>query len=138
MPAHNAEITDPKTVLRILLALVIEQGGEVRVKATSYDRLDRGRLLTVDFDGEAGQIVLRASTEWGRAVVVQPEAASWSQPANAAPRERARVAAEEEAAHRSIHTDEELADMEDKAARAQAVAAAVARGETPLQIRTVK
>lgn len=137
MPAHTANLQNPADVLRILLALIIEAGGELKFSAPTYDSIERGRLISLDFDRKTGQISLRATSDFSNMVHVAPEAASWTQPANVAPREVRRVEAVREAEQSSVHTDEELAEMEDKKARAQAVAKAVSEGTTPLRIRTV-
>jgi hypothetical protein len=137
VPAHNADLNDPKNILRILLAVVLRNGGELRVKASLMDSLDRGRLLTVDFDRKKAEIVLRATSDFGRVVVVQPESFAWTQPASEAPQERTRVQAEREAARRSIPTDEDLADMEERAGKAQTVAREVADGKSPMKLRTM-
>jgi hypothetical protein len=137
MPAHNAELSDSKSILRILLALVLENGGELRIKATSYDGIDKGRLLTVDFDDKKSQIVLRATSAWGRAVVVQPESHAWVQPQTEAPLERARVRAEAIAQRRAIPSDEQLADMEESIQRNQDVAKDVTDGKVPIRLRTI-
>ena len=138
MPAHNCELNDSKSVLRILLAAVLEVGGELRVKAATYDSLDRGRLLTVDSDKRKGQLVLRATSDFGRAVVVQPESFQWSQPKEVAPLERARAVAEAESAKSAVHSDEELADMEEAAQRRQALAREAAKSGVAMRIKTVK
>ena len=137
MPAHSIDQRDPQAVLRVLLTIVLENKGEMRFKAANYDSLDRGRLLTVDFDRRKGQIIVRATSDFASAVPVTPESHSWVKPAETAPLERARVTAERETQQRTVRTDEELADMEDAAARRQAVAKAVAEGKIPLQLRTV-
>ena len=138
MPAHNIDIQDPKSVMRLLLAVVLSGGGELKLPAHVYDSIDRGRLLVVDFDKATSEITLSATSDWGRVLVVQPESFAWTQPADAAPRERQRTAAEKEVQQRTVHTDEELADMEDEQIRKQNLAKAVAEGKNPLRIRTVK
>ena len=137
MPAHQIEIQDPKSVARLLLAIVLANKGELRIKACDYDSIDQGHLLVVDFDRATSEVVLTATSNFGRALVVQPESHAWVKPAETATLERARVTAERETQQRTVRTDEELADMEDAAARRQAVAKAVAEGKIPLQLRTV-
>ena len=117
---------------------MLKSGGELRVKASVYDSLDAGRLLCVDYDSRKGDIVLRATSNFGRAIVVQPESSAWVKPIDAAPLERARVTAEREAAQVAVHTDEELAEREDELARRQAVAKLVKEGKSPMRLRTMK
>lgn len=138
MPAHNCDLNDSRNILRILLTAVLEAGGELRIKASNYDSLDRGRLLTVDYDKRKGQLVLRATSDFGRAVVVQPESFQWSLPPNVAPQERARAAAEQQSRTTAVHSDEELADMEEAAGRRQALAKEAAQSGVAMRIKTVK
>jgi hypothetical protein len=135
MPAHNFDLNEPANVLRILLALVLERDGEIRIPAATYDSLDRGRLLTVDYDRKKAELVLRSTSDFGRAVVVQPEAVQWSMPPNLHPRERMRLQAEEESATRTMRSDEELADLEERLTRNAQVAADLAAGKSPTTIR---
>jgi|SRR5271157_2184936 len=138
MPAHNIDMADPKAIARLLLAVVIAGGGEIELPATTYDSLDKGRILLVDFDRATSKLVLSTSSEWGRAITVQPEAVAWSAPIETAPLERARVTAEKEAARSTVHSDEELAEMEENFTRRQQVARDVAKGIAPLRIKTLK
>lgn len=137
MPSHSLELGDAKTLARLLLALALENDGEVRLRAATYDSIDRGRILLVDYDKRKGQIVLKASSDFARAVAVQPESYAWVQPQTEAPLERARVRAAAEAARRHLPSDEELAEMEDRMHREGEVAKAVAEGKTPIRLRTV-
>ena len=137
MPAHSCDLRDPKNVLRVLLALVIENGGELRLKAATYDTQDRQKLLTVDFDRRKSQIVIRATSDFGSVVQVPPESYQWSAPPAQAPLERARTIAEAEATRRAIPSDEDLADLEERAQKNRNVAAEAAEGRTPVRIRTV-
>lgn len=138
MPSHTADFRDPQTAVRILLALTVANGGELRVKASQYDSLDRQKLLVIDFDAQKNEIVLRATSAFGRAVVVQPESYQWAKPPEAAPLERARQVAESETRTRAVHTDEELADMEEEAERRQALAREAAKSGVAMRIKTVK
>ncbi len=131
-------MTDPQAVLRLILALVIKNGGELRVKAPLYDSLDRARRLVVDFDAKKGDIVLRATSDFGRAIIVTPENIAWVKPPEAAPLERARVTAEHEAEKRHVPSDEELADMEERQAALQKLSRDAKEGKTPLRLKTVK
>lgn len=138
MPAHNCELNDPQTILRILLSLVLENSGELRIPATTFDSIDRGRLLTVDYDKKKGHIVLRSTSDFGRAVVVQPESQSWTMPPNLAPTERSRLQAERATEKRAIPSDEELARMEEKIQRQQSLALDLEEGKSPMRINIRK
>src|SRR5262249_23573692 len=115
---------------------VLENDGELRLKASTYDTQERQKLLTVDFDKRKSEIILRATSDFGNVVKVPPESYAWTQPAQTAPLERARVAAETEAMRRAIPSDEDLADLEEAAQRNRDVARQVEEGRTPLRIRT--
>src|SRR5271166_212625 len=138
MPAYDINFTDIKAVTRLLLAVVISGGGELRLPARVYDTIDRARLLEYDFDKETSEIVLSMTSDYGRVVQVLPESHAWTQPVEAAPLERARVTAEKEAARSTVHSDEELAEMEENFTRRQQVARDVAKGIAPLRIKTLK
>jgi hypothetical protein len=137
MPAHNIDLRDPQNVSRILLALCIEAGGELRIKARTYDTQDRSKLLIVDFDARRSHIVIRATSGDGSAAKVAPESYQWTAPVAQAPLERSRVAAAAEAARRAIPSDEDLADLEEKAQRDRDLAKAVEEGKTPIRLKTI-
>lgn len=137
MPSHSLELNDPKTLARLILALAIENGGELRFKGATYDSIDSGRILLVDYDKKKGQVILKASSNFGRAMQVQPESYAWVQPQTEAPLERARTKAAAQASRRALHSDEELAEMEENLTRNQQVARAVEEGKTPIRLRTI-
>ena len=136
MPAHNIELKDPLALGRLLMAIVLANGKELRIKACDYDSIDTGRLLLVDFDRETGDLVLRATSGYGRALVVQPESHQWTLPLNEAPLERQRTEAAKVAARRAVPSDEDLADLESKAQERQNLAKLEEEGKVPLRIRT--
>lgn len=139
MPAHLIDLQDQQAMGRLLLAIVLSTNRkELRVKAVDYDSIDRGRLLVLDFDRETSELVLRATTSFGKALVVQPEAVQWSLPFNQAPREVRRSEATKEASRRAVPTDEELAAMEEAAARRQNLASMEDEGKSPLRINVKK
>lgn len=136
MPAHQIDLQDPKSLGRLLLAITIASKNELRLKACDYDSIDAGRLLVVDFDREAGDIVIRATSSYGRAMAVTPENFQWTLPLTAAPLERARTEATQRAARTHVPTDEELADLETKSRQDQSLAKLEEEGKAPLKIRT--
>jgi hypothetical protein len=138
MPSYNLNLADPQTVLRILVTLVEQNGDELHFKAEDYDGLDKGKVLSHSYDKKGGMITLRVSSDNGGAVVVQPEAHQWTQPAQSAPLERARTEATKIAQRRAVPSDEELADMEEAAQRSQNLAAMEAEGKAPLRINIKK
>lgn len=76
-PAKDA--TDALAKLsRILLALAVQNGGELRIQASEVDSLDTRRVLMRDYDPKTGDIVIRAGTPFAEFLQVQPEAAQWT------------------------------------------------------------
>lgn len=135
MPAHNLSLQDPQTVLRILLVLIeANEKHELRFKCADYDRMERGKLLVVDFDKEHSEVVIRATSDYGAVVQVTPEAHQWTQPAELAPRERARAIVEERTEHRSRMNDEQLAELEERLGRERQVSEDIQEGKIPLRI----
>jgi hypothetical protein len=137
MPSHNFDLNDSKNILRLLLALTIQNEGELRIKGVTFDSIDRGRLLLIDYDPKKADIVIRATSDLGRVAVVPPENAGWAKPAETAPLERSRADAAVAASRRKVPTDEDMARLEEDAMRVQELARADAEGKTPLRIRTV-
>jgi hypothetical protein len=138
MPAHNLELGDPESLARLLLTIVMEHKNELRIRACDYDAIDAGRLLVVDFDRDTGEIVIRATSGWGRARKVSPENAAWTMPAQESPLNRARVEATAKARQVAVRTDEELAEMEEALQKRQSLAKAEEESGIPLRIHTRK
>jgi hypothetical protein len=137
MPSYNIDLRDPQTLLRIIATLVEQNNGVMVFSAEDYDGIEKGKVLTIDYDRKKGQLSLRCTADFGSAVAVAPEAHAWTKPAEAAPLERHRVAAARDAERRAVPTDEDMADLEEAARRRQELARAVEEGKTPLKIRTV-
>jgi len=138
MPSYNLNLSDPQTVLRILVALVEQSGGFLEFHAQDYDQMDRSKLLTIDYDRAKGVNTLRVLGNSSAAVSVVPESHQWSLPLTSAPTERKRTEASEKAARTHIPSDEELAEMEEKTNQRQALARLEEEGKAPLRIRTAK
>lgn len=138
MPAHTIQLDEPMAVLRILLSLIKEAGGELRFMALTYDSLEHGHLIAMDYDRDTAEVVLRASSSLGTMVKVTPESHQWSKPVEVAPLERARAAAAMEAEQRSMMTDEQLAEAEEMLARKQQVAQDIKDGKSPVRITVRK
>ncbi len=131
MPAYSFDPNEKQNLARLLLAIVLESGGELRVKAVAYDTLDKGRLLSVDYDREKCEIVLRSTTEFGKVIVVSPEAHQWTKPLSETPRQQAQVQAQENVRRRTIRTDEELAEFEEQRGRESTLAREAEAGQLP-------
>jgi hypothetical protein len=138
LPSYNLDLRDPQAVLRILVCLVEQsKGKELQFWAEDYDGQSTGKILLVDYQKKKGIISLRVTSDNGAAIPVAPESHAWAKPPEAAPLERHRVAAAEQARRSRVPTDEDMADAEERAAAAQELSKAVEEGKTPLRIRTM-
>jgi hypothetical protein len=136
MPSYNLNLADPQTVLRILVTIVEQSGGILEFHSEDYDKMDRSKLLAVDYDRTKCINTLRVLSNSSAVVPVVPEAHGWTQPPQTAPLERARNEATQQAKRQTVRTDEELADMEDEMQKRQALADLEKEGKAPLRIRT--
>ena len=136
MPSYNLNLADPQTVLRILVTIVEQNGGYLEFHSEDYDKMDRSKLLTIDYDRTKGINTLRVLGNSSAAVSVAPEAHQWTQPPQSAPLERARSEAAQQSRRSSVRTDEELAIMEDELQKRQELAQMEKEGKAPLRIRT--
>jgi len=109
----------------------MEAGGELRLKARTYDSLDRSRFLVVDYDAEKAEVVLKCTTPPAVIVPVQPESYSWALPAEASPREQQRIEAQRLAQKRIVRSDEELAALEETRTREAQLAREASEGALP-------
>jgi hypothetical protein len=134
MPSYNLNLADPQTVLRILVTIVEGNGGSMEFHSEDYDKMDRSKLLTIDYDRAKGVNTLRVLGNSSAAVSVVPEAHSWTQPPQTAPLERARSEAAQQSRRTHVPTDEELANLEEEAAKRQNLARMEAEGKAPLRI----
>jgi regulator of extracellular matrix RemA (YlzA/DUF370 family) len=133
VPSHSIDLRDPKALARLLLALVAEHEGELRLKAVTFDSIDRGRLVTVDYDRRTNEVVLRATSDFGSALVVQPESAAWTKPIPQS--ERPETTVEQRTARRTLRSDEELAILEESRSREAQLSREIEDGELPPRIR---
>jgi hypothetical protein len=62
-----------KYLTRLLLAVVVKSGNELRIKESDID-IDTTRVLVRDFDSSTGELVLRASSRYCEFMKVEPEA----------------------------------------------------------------
>lgn len=131
MPAHNIDLNDPKAIARLLICLVIHRGGELRLPASSYDSYERGRLLTVDYDKDKGDLVLRSTSDFGHVLVVPAENSQWLRPQEEVPRERMQVQAERSVQRRVVRSDEELAEFEEMREKESQLARESKEGQLP-------
>jgi hypothetical protein len=136
MPSYDLNWKDPQTALRILICLVEQNKGQIELWAEDYDSLDKAKVLTYSYNRQKGKITLNVSSDNGGAVVVQPEAHAWTQPAESAPLERARAEATRQARRVAVPSDAELADMEEELKKRQNLAKLEEEGKAPLRIRT--
>ena len=135
MPAHLLDPNDPKNIARILLCIVMEHGGELRLKAATYESYERSRFLSVDYDVASAELVLRSTSNFGRAIPVQPESAAWSRPIEEV--ERPTQQAQLRQRQRTARSDEELAAFEEARTREAQLAAEAASGGAATRFRNV-
>jgi len=127
MPAYDLNPNDPKAVARLLVALAIEQGGELRLKGVAYDSLEKGFALLLEYDRATSEIVVRVTS--GKIMLVPPESAAWLRPKEEVPINAAQTQAQQEVIRRNWRSDEQLADLEEALERKQALAREVADGK---------
>lgn len=133
MPAHNLDPNDPNNAARILTCIVMEHGGELRLKAATYDSYENARFLLIDYDRLSGEIVLRATSNFGRAIVVKPENSAWlrtPEEANAP-----QTTAQRNVTRRVLRSDEENAALEEARTREAQLAREAADGQVTPRIR---
>jgi hypothetical protein len=136
MPAHSLDPNDPKVIARLLVALLHDHKGEIRVKAGNYDNMERGVFLLVDFDKATCEIVMRCTTESGRAIVVSPEAHAWSKPPEENQRIAQGIAAQRAVRQRTVRSDEENAVLEDRLTQEATLAREASEGSLHPRFRT--
>jgi hypothetical protein len=68
-PRTQGTLSRESYLTLLLLGLISQAGGEIRISAIALERLDSGGTLLVDWDLDAQQIVLRSGTP---ALVVAP------------------------------------------------------------------
>ena len=136
MPSFNLDVSDKETIARLLVALVHAHGGELRLKAHTYDSLERAVFLVSDFDKERLEIVLRCTTESGRIYIVKPEAAAWSKQPEENPRIAQGIAAQRAVRQRTARSDEENAILEDRLTREATLAREASEGSLHPRFRT--
>ena len=127
MPAHLLDPNDPKAVARLLVALALENGGEVRIKAPDYDNIDKGYALLIEYDRATAEIVIRVTS--GKIMLVPPESAAWIKRPEEMQRTSAETQATQEVQRRVIRSDEELAELEEALERKSTLAREVAEGK---------
>ena len=126
MPAYDLNPNDPKAVARLLVALALEKGGELRINAPSYDSIDKGYALLLEYDRVTSEVVVRVTS--GKIMLVPAESQAWLRPKEEVPQQRAETQAQQEVIRRTLRSDEELADMEEKLNQKATLAREVADG----------
>lgn len=126
MPSHSLDPNDPNNVARILACIVMEHGGELRLKAATYDSYENARFLIYDYDRLSNEIVLRTTSNFGRAIAVKAENAAWLR--NPEEVNRPTITAQQNVRQRIHRSDEELADLEMNRNREATLAREAAEG----------
>jgi hypothetical protein len=134
MPSHNLDPNDSKNVGRLLISIIREHGGELRIKAPTYDSYDKGCFLIIDYDPAANEIVLRSTSNYGRAMVVPPENATWLR--NPDDVNRPTIQAQQNVQRRTVRSDEELAEFEEARTREAQLAREASAGRIHFRTET--
>ena len=103
-----------KYLPRLLLAMVRQAGGEVRIPESEID-IDTTHVLVRDFDPKTQEIILRASTRYCEFLKVEPEATNWVKPMEERMLELVTQGREPDQRHH-IPTDADLIEAEQRAA----------------------
>lgn len=127
MPAYDLNPNDPKAVARLLVALAIEHGGELRVNAPKYDSLEKGYALLIEYDRATSEVVVRVTS--GKIMLVPPESSAWLRPKEEVPQERAVTQAQQDVIRRTVRSDEELAELEEALERKSTLAREASEGK---------
>ena len=127
MPAYDLNPNDPKAVARLLVALALEQGGELRINAPKYDSLEKGYALLIEYDRATSEVVVRVSS--GKIMLVPAENQAWLRPKEEVPRETERTQARQEVVRRTLRNDEELANLEEELDRKATLARDIREGK---------
>lgn len=90
---------------RVLIALVKQNNGEVRVKESTIEAETR-QLLLRDYDVETGELIFHVGSRYAEPIWVEPVQSAWTIPFE----DRARQINVENRG--VVHTDEQLAEME--------------------------
>ena len=127
MPGYDLDPNDPKAIARLIVAIALERGGELRVKAPEYDSIDKGYALLIEYDRLTSEIVLRVSP--GKIMIIPPESAAWLKQPQERPQQRAEMQATQETVRRNLRSDEELADLEEALERKATLAREIREGK---------
>lgn len=112
---------------RLLLAIVRQNGGELRIKEAEID-IDTRQLLMRDFDPATNEMVLRVGSRYAEPIWVNPRQSAWTIPFE----ERARQLGLTDAPrHATMPTDEELAEKERLRNAKRTAARPIAPSSTP-------
>lgn len=128
MPAHLLDPSDKENVARILACIVMDAGGELRLKASTYDSLDHSIFLVSDYDTKTGELVLRTTTNFGRAFVVRPENRQWLRDPDDPTQSGRMTEVQRQARTHLRRSDEENADFEAAMAAQAKLAKEIAEG----------
>ncbi len=82
-PRAQGALSRESYLTLLLLALVEQVGGELRLSANSFDKLDSGGKLTIDWDTAAQQLVIRAGSP--TLIVAEVRGAGWTSPQSQQP-----------------------------------------------------
>lgn len=109
MPAHSRGNQPPlQYYARVLLALSKREGGELRIKCSDVDRINEKMALSIDFDAESGELVIRSGSQFLETLYIEPEQMSWTRPLS----DRPEATPTQTPARTSMLTDAQVAEIE--------------------------
>lgn len=82
-PRTQGTLSRESYLTLLMLALVEQVGGEIRIFADIFEKVDSGGKLTIDWDTSAQQLVIRAGSP--SLVVAEVRGSGWTQPTAAQP-----------------------------------------------------
>jgi hypothetical protein len=104
-PRTQGALSRESYLTLLLLGLIDQAGGELRISAQSLEKLDSGGKVLIDWDLPAQQVVLRTGSP--SLVVAEVRGSGWTQPSQPQPTQSS-----ESSRHRVMTEEQILAAME--------------------------
>jgi hypothetical protein len=104
-PRTQGALSRESYLTLLILGLIDQAGGELRISAQSLEKLDSGGKVLIDWDLPAQQVVLRSGSP--SLVVAEVRGSGWTQPNPQQPTQSS-----EPSKHRVMTEDQILAAME--------------------------
>jgi hypothetical protein len=112
-PRAQGALSHESYLTLLLLALIGQVGGELRISAPAFDNLDSGGKLLVDWDTAAQQLVLRAGSP--SLVIAEARGSGWTKPTTLSPQSPAQP---DPSKHR-VMTEDQIIDALERRMQSQ-------------------